>query len=479
MQFPEGFVWGSATSAYQIEGAWRDGGKGPSVWDAFAHTPGKVLDGDTGDLACDHYRRFREDVALMAQMGLKAYRFSISWPRIQPMGYGDPNPEGLRFYSDLIDVLLEHGIEPWVTLHHWDLPLALQVEYDGWLNPRMSEFFSDYARICFAQYGDRVRHWITLNEPWVTAILGHGHGVFAPGRSSTSEPYRAGHEMLRAHGAAAEVYRKEFREAQSGVIGISNNCDWREPASDSEADRAAAQRAVEFCLGWFADPLYHGDYPPVMRERLGDRLPTFSDEDRARIQGSTDFFGLNHYSTMLASHAEGGGEGGAFQNAGIAQDQDLRLEADPSWAVTEMNWPVVPWGFQKLLEWIDVRYDRPAIVITENGGAFPDRLVDGTVDDSDRIAYLEGYLAACHRAIEGGADVGGYFVWSLLDNFEWAFGYSKRFGVHHIDFATGRRTPKASAKWYRDVVARNGLAAPPAERRSPDTALRLFPPASV
>ena len=465
-QFPDGFVWGSATSAYQIEGAWREGGKGPSVWDAFSHTPGKILGGDTGDVACDHYHRVREDVALMAEAGLKAYRFSISWARIQPTGYGDPNPEGLRFYSDLIDALLEHGIEPWVTLHHWDLPLALQTEHDGWLNPRMADFFGAYARVCFEHFGDRVRHWITLNEPWVTAILGYGQGVFAPGRVSTSEPYRAAHEMLRAHGAAAGVYRREFQARQGGLIGMANNCDWREPATDSAEDRAAAQRALEFFLGWFADPLYHGDYPTVMRERLGDRLPTFSDEDRARIQGSADFFGLNHYSTMLAAHDEGGAAGSPYANGGLVADQDVRLTADPSWAVTAMDWPVVPWGFEKLLGWIDARYDHPTVVVTENGCACDDDGEGGAVDDDARVGYLEGYLAACHRAIEGGADVGGYFVWSFLDNFEWASGYSKRFGLHHVDFATGARTPKTSAAWYRDVIARNGLAAPPARRPS-------------
>lgn len=460
LRFPNDFVWGSATSSYQIEGAWRADGKGPSVWDAFSHTPGKILNGDTGDVACDHYGRFREDVRLMADVGLQAYRFSIAWPRIQPTGYGDPNPEGLRFYSDLIDALLEHGITPWVTLHHWDLPLALQTEHDGWLNPRMAEFFGDYARICFEHFGDRVQHWITLNEPWVTAVNGYGHGVFAPGRVSADEPYRAGHEMLRAHGAAAEIYRREFQERQGGVIGMANNCDWREPATDAPEDQAAATRALEFFLGWFADPLYHGDYPASMRERLGDRLPAFSDEDVARIQGSTDFFGLNHYTTMLAAHAEGGGTDGdkATSNAGLGEDQDVHLSAHPDWPRTEMDWPVVPEGFRKLLHWIDERYGHPGIVLTENGCAFDDDLVDGEVDDAGRVDYLRGYLGACHQAIEGGVDVQGYFLWSFLDNFEWAAGYSKRFGLHHVDFATGTRTPKRSAAWYREVIRRNGLA---------------------
>ncbi len=459
LRFPDGFIWGSATSSYQIEGAWLAGGKGLSVWDAFAHTPGKIRNGDMGDVACDHYHRFREDVALMAEMGLPAYRFSISWPRIQPTGYGKPNPEGLRFYSELLDALLEHGITPWVTLHHWDLPLALQLEHDGWLNPGIAEFFGEYARICFEHFGDRVKHWITLNEPWVTAVLGYGQGVFAPGRTSRSDPYRAAHEMLRAHGRAVEIYRRDFQPRQAGVIGITNNCDWREPRTDSEADRAAADRALEFYLGWFADPIYRGEYPASMRERVGERLPAFSAEDRARIHGSSDFFGLNHYTTMYAAHAEHGAvEAGTFSNAGIADDQDIELSQDPAWPQTDMGWSIVPWGCRKLLEWIDARYHRPEIVITENGCAFDDPVIEGAVDDKRRIDFLESYLVECHRAMENGVRLQGYFVWSLLDNFEWALGYSKRFGIHYVNFATLERIPKASSRWYRQVIEQGGVA---------------------
>ena len=460
-RFPDDFVWGSATSAYQIEGAWQEGGKGPSIWDAFAHTPGTTARGETGNVACDHYHRMHEDVALMAAMGLKAYRFSIAWTRIQPTGTGAPNPEGVRFYSDLIDALLANGITPFVTLYHWDLPLALHQAFGGWLSPRMADVFADYARICFEAFGDRVRHWITLNEPWVMAILGYGEGVFAPGRESADEPYVVAHEMLRAHGAAAEVYRRDFQPAQRGAIGMANNCDWREPATPAPADRAAAQRALEFYLGWFADPLYTGDYPVSMRARLGDRLPRFSDEDRARLRGSVDFFGLNHYTTHLVSHAEGGGASEPGANVGIGADQDLVLSADPAWERTAMGWPVVPDGFRKLLLWIDARYDRPAVFVTENGCAFDDARVDGAVDDARRVGYLRGYLAACHQAIAAGADVRGVFQWSFLDNFEWASGYAKRFGLHHVDFETLERTPKASARWLRDVIARGGLPADP------------------
>ena len=457
LRFPENFMWGSATSSYQIEGAWNEGDKGLSIWDAFTHTPGKVVNGDTGDVACDHYYRFRDDVQLMADMGLPAYRFSLSWPRIQPLGYGDVNAEGILFYSHLIDELLEKGITPWATLYHWDLPLALQLEHDGWLNPRIADFFADYARICYDAFGDRVKHWITLNEPWVSAILGYGQGVFAPGRFSTAEPYQAAHQMLRAHGKAVDVYRREFGH-QKGIIGITNNCDWREPATDAPEDHAAAERALEFFLGWFADPIYRGDYPDSMRQRVADRLPQFSAEDRALIQGSSDYFGLNHYTTMLAAEAgEDAGEISAFGNGGITEDQDVELTVDPSWKKTDMDWAVVPWGFRKLLEWIDERYDHPEIIVTENGAAFDDPLRDGRVHDARRIEFLEGYLTACHEAIQNGVNVSGYFLWSLLDNFEWALGYTKRFGIHHVDFNTLDRVPKDSAKWYRDVIARNGL----------------------
>jgi beta-galactosidase len=464
-RFPEGFIWGSATSAYQIEGAWRAGGKGLSIWDAFAHTPERTQNGETGDVACDHYHRFREDVELMAAMGLPAYRFSVSWSRIQPTGCGRPNRDGLRFYSDLIDALLEHDIAPWVTLYHWDLPLSLQLEEDGWLNPRISERFTEYARICYSAFGDRVKHWITFNEPWVCAVLGHGHGVFAPGRRSRSEPYRVAHEMLRAHARAVELYRREFQPKQNGIIGITNNCDWREPLTDAAEDREAAERALEFFLGWFADPVYRGEYPESMRARLGGRLPVFSAEDRSLLVGSSDFFGLNHYTTMYASHVNGEpAQVNVFGNGGMAEDQCVNLTVDPAWPQTTMEWSVVPWGCRKLLEWIDGRYERPEIIITENGCAAEDRLVEGVVEDVTRIEYLNGYLRACLDAIENGVTLKGYFVWSFLDNFEWALGYSKRFGIHHIDFPTGTRTPKSSAHWFRQVIQQNGLPVPqPAE----------------
>ena len=457
--FPPAFTWGSATSAYQIEGAWRADGKGLHIWDVFAHTPGRTARAENGDRACDHYHRYPEDIALMAEMGLTAYRFSISWARIQPDGKGEVNEAGVRFYSDLIDELLKNGITPWITLHHWDLPSALQLENDGWLNPETADYFAAYARICFERFGDRVKNWITLNESWVIAILGYYDGVFAPGRQSTSEPYAVAHQLILAHAKAAKVYREEFKPTQGGQIGMTNNCDWRHPKTDTPADRAAAQRSLEFFLGWFGDPLYFGDYPAVMRERVGDRLPEFTAEEKELITGSSDFFGLNHYNTMYAADVPPGEEveNYVYANGGVFTDQQVALTADPEWELTDMQWPVVPWGLHRLLNWISERYGNPPIYITENGCATPDVVEDGKVADPQRVAYLEGYLGAVHDAMEDGADVRGYFVWSLLDNFEWASGYDKRFGMIRVDFDTLERIPKTSASWYREVIRRNGL----------------------
>lgn len=457
-QFPDDFIWGAATSAYQIEGGYNSDGKGPSIWDAFTSIPDKIYQGQTGNTACNHYQLFREDVALMAAMNLPAYRFSISWPRILPTGYGRVNGAGIEFYNRLINALLEKDITPWITLYHWDLPLALQFEKDGWLNPKIVSYFTEYAAICFAHFGDRVKNWITINEPWVAAMLGYGQRVFAPGRTSNVEPYVAGHHLLRAHAAAVELYRTRFQPTQKGRIGISNNCDWREPVSVKKKDVDAAQRSLLFYLGWFADPIYLGDYPDVMRQRLGERLPRFTDKEKEKLKESSDFFGLNQYTTLLAGHADGPiPDNYIFSNGGIPEDQDVILSQDDSWAQTEMQWHIVPWGCRKLLEWIHARYNGPCIILTENGCAFEDQIEDGFVNDAKRVNFLKSYISACHRAIQNGVNLGGYFVWSLMDNFEWTFGFSKRFGIHYVDFKTQKRTPKASARWYTDVIRNNGL----------------------
>lgn len=460
VKFPENFVWGTATSSYQIEGAWNADGKGPSIWDAFCLIPGKIENGEDGAEACDHYTRMKEDVALMKSLGVQAYRFSISWPRVLPAGKGKVNEAGIKFYNDLIDELVANDITPWVTLYHWDLPLTLQMEEDGWLSPKIADSFAKYAELCFSRFGDRVKNWITLNEPWVVSILGYGQGVFAPGRISNAEPYLAGHNLLLAHARAVDVYRKKFQQRQKGKIGISNNCDWREPKTDLPEDKAAATRALEFFLSWFTDPVYFGDYPQVMKDRLGDRLPQFTSEESALLKGSSDFFGLNHYTTMYAEEATGKDvQGSVYGNGGISEDQDVLLSVDDSWEFTTMNWGVVPWGCNRLLHWIKDRYNNPPVVITENGCAYNDELKSGKVNDEARIRFYKGYLKAVSEAIEGGCNVAGYFAWSLMDNFEWAQGYKQKFGLVHVDRATQKRTPKASAYAYSDIVKNSGFEA--------------------
>jgi beta-glucosidase len=456
--FPVDFIWGSATSSYQIEGGWNKGGKGPSIWDAFCQIPGKIHNNESGQIACDHYNRMEEDVALMKDLGLKAYRFSISWPRIQPTGKGKVNMAGIEFYSKLIDALLKNDIEPWVTLYHWDLPLALQFEDDGWTGEAISDYFAKYADICFEHFGDRVKNWITINEPWVVAMLGYGQGVFAPGRTSNTEPYLAGHNLIKAHAKAVDIYRKKYQAAQKGKIGITNNGDWREPLTDKEEDKLAAERALEFFLAWFADPIYKGKYPDTMINRLGDRLPKFSSEEIEIIKGSSDFFGLNHYTTMYA--ADSGGQIAdqtTYGNGGLSEDQDVNLSVDPEWKKTSMQWSIVPWGCRKLLEWIDQRYDHPEIIITENGCAFDDEEINGKVEDTGRVDFYKSYLGECHNAIKNGVNLKGYFAWSLFDNFEWASGYNKRFGIIYVNFETQKRTPKASALWYSKVIKNEGF----------------------
>lgn len=455
--FPKDFVWGTATSSYQIEGAAALDGKGPSIWDAFSSIPGKTHNNETGDIACDHYHKFKEDIQLMKDMGVNAYRFSIAWARVMPTGKEKVNEEGINFYNTLIDELLKAGITPWVTLYHWDLPLALQLEDDGWLGDSISDHFEKYANLCFERFGDRVKNWITLNEPWVVAILGYGQGVFAPGRISKAEPYLAAHNLILAHAKAVNLYRNKFSN-QKGQIGITNNCDWREPLTDSEEDKQAAERALEFFLAWFADPVYKGDYPAVMKERLGDRLPKFSEAEKVMIKGTSDFFGLNHYTTMFAAQAsEIKKEGSIYGNGGISEDQDVDLSLDESWNLTLMQWAVVPWGCKKLLKWIDERYGHPEIYITENGCAYADEKINGEVNDQERLDFYKGYLEGSQQAIEEGVNLKGYFAWSFMDNFEWASGYDKRFGLHYVDFETLERTPKKSALWFKEAIAKNSV----------------------
>lgn len=422
--FPPHFVFGTATAAYQIEGAAAEGGRAPSIWDDFSHTPNKTARGDTGDVACDHYHRFRDDVALLSSLGAQSYRFSIAWPRILPRGTrGGVNPAGVKFYSDLIDSLLAAGIAPVVTLYHWDLPSAVHADTGGWADPRggVAGEFAAYARVCFKELGGRVKEWITLNEPWCSSLLGYGNGEHAPGAADKPgvDPYWASHNLLRAHAAAVAVYRAEFVADQKGKIGITLNSDWAvaKPGTGAEGE-AAVERYMAFNLGWFADPVWKGDYPEVMRSAVGDRLPTFTDEEKKTLKGSADFFGLNHYSTHVVSLA---GDSPDDTYPTFWKDQALENEADPAWGTTNMGWSIVPQGLRGVLNYIHQTYSPPGgIVVTENGLAAKEPDLQAAEADTTRISFYRGYIGAVRDAISDGVDVRGYFLWSFMDNFEWA-----------------------------------------------------------
>ncbi len=446
-------MWGVATAAHQIEGAWLEDGKGLNIWDVYSHTPGKITNADTSEVACDHYHRFEEDIQIMADLGVKAYRFSIAWSRIIPDGKGTVNPAGIAFYNRLIDGLLAAGITPFVTLYHWDLPVTLQLENDGWLSYETAEAFERYATACFEAFGDRVKNWMTFNENWCTAVLGYGTGVFAPGRVSNDEPYLAAHHLILAHGLAVKKFRAG---GYAGEIGIANNCDWREPLTDSQADKDAAQESLEFFFAWLTDPVVFGDYPKLMRERLGDRLPTFTTEESAMLRGSVDFIGLNHYTTHFASRepAPGSTVDPENGNGGMMADQHVHLSCDPEWAMTSMGWYVVPWGFRKMLNWVHQRYEGLPIYVTENGCSVDGNDKATALADAERVHFVQVYTDAMKAAVnEDGVDVRGYFCWSLLDNFEWCRGYDMRFGLVYCDFETLERTPKDSFYTYREIIS--------------------------
>lgn len=439
--FGRDFLWGAATSAFQFEGAAREDGKAPSIWDDFARTPGKMHGGATGDTACDHYRRYLDDVALMRELNLRAYRFSISWPRVMPDGRGGINETGLGFYDRLVDALCEAGIEPFATLYHWDLPSALQNQLGGWASEDIPRIFADYAQIMFDRLGDRVKYWLTLNEPWCVVDGGYFNGVHAPGLRDTKLGYRVGHNLMRAHAYAVQRYRAS--KSNGGAISLALNSPFCYPASERNEDRKAAQRVMEGFAGWFGDPACFGDYPAIMRERLGDLLPEFSEEDSALLRGSMDFITLNYYFSDVVEHAPGEGP------------MDARTLRQPDRRYTEMDWPIVPEGLCDLLVWLADRYPGLPMYIAENGAALVDEPeADGFVDDQERIAYLRDHIAAIAEARRRGVDVRGYLLWSLMDNLEWSMGFSKRFGIVRCDFDTQQRTIKASGRWYADMIRR-------------------------
>ncbi|KAI3935266.1 hypothetical protein MKW92_013254 [Papaver armeniacum] len=454
--FPSNFLFGVATSAYQVEGASNEGGRGDSIWDVFTRKEGNILDGSNGDIAVDQYHLYKEDVELMSKLGFGAYRFSVSWSRIFPDGLGTKvNEEGIAYYNNLINALLDKGLQPYLTLYHWDLPNHLQESLGGWLSDKIVKYFAIYAEICFASFGDRVKHWITLNEPLQTSVNGHDIGIFAPGRSenSSTEPYLSAHYQLLAHAAAVSVYKKKFQAQQGGEIGIVVDCEWAEPFSDKMEDKIAAARRLDFHFGWYLDPIYFGDYPKTMREKLGDRLPKFSDEDRELLRNSVDFLGINHYTTRLIAHATTSpGYGHHYQDQQMEQIvQYPGGEAIGEKAASEWLY-IVPWGIRSLLNYVAQKYHNPKIYITENGmddEDDPKALLHEMLDDKKRVGYYKGYLAAIAQAIKDGVDVRGYFAWSFLDNFEWAQGYTKRFGIVYVDYKNGlSRHPKSSALWF-------------------------------
>jgi len=510
--FPAGFAWGLGTAAYQIEGGYRDGGRGASIWDTFtgANTVGMpggdcsycckvapcpvsehmIAKGATGNVACDHYHTWRSDIALMKSMGLKHYRFSISWPRMVPTGKvrdgAGVNQEAVKFYNALIDELLAAGITPYVTLYHWDLPQALlsPPEVQGWWssdpdtgepNGQILQDWLNYADACFAAFGDRVKVWMTFNEAWTFTWLGSGWGKapsITPFNDMNYHPWIAAHNVLNAHAEAVALYRRKYQAKQGGKIGITNNCDWREPASQSPYDVAAAERAVLWSLAWFTDPIFgkHGDYPKEMRRLLGAKLPAFTKEQKRLLNGSADFFGLNHYGSGWASTAP---EAPGFDGARVKISEKGFPNAQSNWLFS------VPWGFRKLLNWVDKRYNRPPIYVTENGWSLNAKTSDEGKADRQRLEFYANYTSEMRKAIvEDGVDVRGYFAWSLLDNFEWDKGYVERFGTTYVDFAYGdeknspkgpaskptegfqTRTRKDSSCWLEAVWRRNALVSP-------------------
>jgi beta-glucosidase len=440
--FPDGFAWGAATSAYQIEGAWDEDGKGESIWDRFCHTSGKVANGHTGDVACDHYHRWREDVGLMREMGLKAYRFSISWPRVLPEGRGEVNSRGLDFYSRLVDELLGASVEPFVTLYHWDLPQALQ-DRGGWPARTTAAAFVEYADLMTRGLGDRVRHWITLNEPFVSAMVGYLEGRHAPGHTDLGEALAAAHHLLLAHSWAVPLVRQNVPGAE---VGISLNLAGQTPASPSFADRAAAWQRDGVVNRWFLDPLAGRGYPADIVAHYGLPMDFVRAEDLEAIAVPLDFLGANYYARSIVRSTE------------VAEADNAGRAVFPNPNRTEMGWEVYPEGLYDILGRVHFDYHFPALYVTENGAAYRDEVgQDGSVHDPERVSYLQEHFQAAARAIAAGVPLRGYFIWSLVDNFEWGHGYGKRFGLVYVDYPSQRRVLKSSAHWYRRVMAANDI----------------------
>ncbi len=452
LHFPDGFAWGVATASYQNEGAVAEGGRSPSIWDTFAHTPGKIADGTTGDVACDHYHRYRDDVALMSDLGIGYYRFSFSWSRLQPDGRGELNADGVDFYSRLIDALLERDVTPWVTLYHWDLPQVLQ-DAGGWPERATAERFTEYSAMVYDRFRDRVRHWTTLNEPWVAAFVGHCSGVHAPGSEDAGAALRAAHHLLLGHGLATRA----MRSIGDGTSqhGITLSLQPVIAASTDAADADAARRVDLMANRMFLAPLLSGGYPADFRQHVEPltSLDYIQDDDEATIAAPIDFLGVNYYVRHLIRQGQSSPSQKAYAGCDGAEFLDRGLRR------TAVGWEIDPDGLHAVLAMVRDGYPEIPLYVTENGTAMPDtKVVDGALHDPDRIEYLDSHLRAALRAIADGIDLRGYFVWTLMDNWEWAEGFGAKFGLYHVDFDTQQRTPKDSALWFAEVTRRNGLA---------------------
>jgi beta-glucosidase len=445
LKFPDGFLWGTASASYQIEGATKEDGRGESIWDRFSHTPGKIVNGDTGDVACEHYHRYPDDVRSMTELGVLAYRFSIAWPRIFPTGKGAVNDAGLSFYDRLVDELCRAGIIPFATLYHWDLPQALDDD-GGWLNRATADHFVRYADVVTRRLGDRVKSWATFNEPMCISYVSYAWGEHAPGHKDMtfSEANRALHTVYVAHGKAVPVIRAN---SPGSKVGIVLNLAPVHPASNSEADRAAALRSDMFGNRWFADPIFKGEYPAEMLSMFGASAPPIEAGDMQLIQAPLDFLGVNYYTRSVVKDAP--------QDSNHLKIEHVRVE---SAEYTQMNWEVYPDGLRELLVRIHRDYHPAEIYVTENGCAVPDVLeADGQVHDARRVAYFRSHFQAAHQAIAEGVPLKGYFPWTMMDNFEWAYGYAMRFGITYVDFATQRRIPKDSFWFYQSVIRDNAV----------------------
>lgn len=470
-RFPEGFLWGAATSAYQVEGSPLADGAGVSIWHRFAHTPGNMVNDENGDVACDHYNRYQDDIAVMRELGLNAYHFSTAWSRVLPEGTGRVNQQGLDFYDRLVDALVEAEISPVIVIYAWEMPAVLQ-DRGGWANRDSTEWFAEFASVLFDRLGDRVTHWLTMCEPMSIAHHGHTVGALAPGLQDIYTGLRVAHHILLGHGRVVQAFRASQATGQIGIIhGLADI----QPASDDEADRAAAERTSNHFNALYLDPIMRGEYPTQTVEWWGEAWPPVADGDLEVISTPMDFVGVDYYcQSVVADDPSGGSSSGGGEEIGAAGPLDpglahmLEIKVRPyEGKTTGIDWPITPEGLYNGLHWLRERYDNPPIIITEIGAAFPDEVAsDGSVDDPDRIAYIRDHLIAAHRAVGEGVDLRGCFIWSLTDTFEFNLGYDARFGLVRVDYETQERTIKASGRWWAEVAAANGLGDAEAPRHA-------------